>query len=189
VVARLPSQKRNSFLKKRKVFMVILNTILIVVGFFVIGWHIKILKEALNTQSKILSDVKIFMDPFNIDRVKKYVTLSEDTFKLEKEKEIREIKAEIDTKDKSVKQLNAISDSLIDLSFNLFLSMPSTSSMVAINKMPDSPLKERFKKFSANIEKFEKTPRGMGLRAAHQIILSEEKLATGQPPPEDTIKK
>lgn len=178
--------------------MEIINTILIVIGFVSLGWYIKILKAeiktqkgAIDTQSKILNNAKVFMDMYDINKLKDFVAIREETIELQKNKEIREIKDEIDIKDKTLKVIKEWSDDLLDLSVNLVFSTPSTISMVAINKMPDSPLKERFRKVSANIEKDEKTPRGLGvgIRAAHQIILSEEKLATGQTPSEDTIKK
>ena len=152
--------------------MEILNTILIVIGFGSLGWYIRILKAeiktqkaSIDTQSKILNDAKAFMDMYDINKLKDFVAIREETIELQKNKEISVMKDDIDKKDQNVKELAEIAESLIGLSVDLIFSTPATMSIHSINRMPESRLKERFKKMNADSEKMEKTPRGLGIGA------------------------
>jgi hypothetical protein len=74
-----------------------INTIITCIGLILLGWYqryrIQLLQEELNSQKSILEKTKGFFDLFDLNKVKDYVQLREETISMQKGKEIEKIKS------------------------------------------------------------------------------------------------
>lgn len=75
--------------------MDIVNTIIMIVGFVVIGlWQhhqIKALKEQITSQEGLIANLKMFNEIFDAQKVREYTRLSEEAIKKKKDMEIEKI--------------------------------------------------------------------------------------------------
>lgn len=134
-----------------------------VVVLIIVGYYLKrkndLLLAEIQSQKSVLESAQRFMDMFDLDKIEKYVQISERTFQREKEEEIKKIIEEYEekvTKSKDAtkflaRELEATVGATID---GILYSPPELRTKV-IENMEDSITKEALMK---SIDRFKNAP-------------------------------
>ncbi len=128
-----------------EVFYLIVNTI----GFIALAWYIWVLqkqiksqKDTLDSQNKAFENLKMLVDIFQPEKVREFVKMRELTFEDKKNKELEEIKLDIQRKSQEspdmAKFISAEWDSLLTVTLNLFYYLPPEIRKMAVHQGIDS---------------------------------------------------
>jgi hypothetical protein len=129
--------------------MEIVNLVINVVAYIILGsliWllrnQIKLQKDTLDSQSKTIQNMKMFVDIFQPEKIHEYVKMREVTFEDTKNKEIEKIKSEMEEKLKkrsdTIKLVFEEMDSLLQIALNLAYYVDRQSRKEALERSPNS---------------------------------------------------
>ena len=134
-------------------------------GLFVYQYYkIKNLADRTTTQSKLLKDIKTFIDIFNPELVKYRVELYEKTLEKEKDLELKKIQQQLsqemevnlkkdrDTGIKAVKSFEVLSGAFV----NALYYLPHERRKALINEMQDDELRKAYQAGLPSYEKFDR---------------------------------
>ena len=129
--------------------MEIINLVINILGYLVLGWFIWLLrnqinlqKDALDSQSKIIQNMKIFVDIFQPEKIHEFMKMREITFEDIKNKEIEKVRSEMEKKLK--KRTDVIefafveASSLLEIALQLAFFVDHESRKEALGKSPNS---------------------------------------------------
>ena len=138
--------------------MELLEIIIMVIGFIGLGvyqhYKTKNLKDQIDYQKGILESVKIYVDIFQPEKLKDYVKISEETFKIERDREFEKYLKVVthlldpqilEHKKDTTRLVNFLSreyKAALELLFRLLLFVSPDNRKLAIEKLPDSISKE-----------------------------------------------